>query len=99
MIPQQEEKYSAEELQLMKTQDIKYVQMKLSTEKKVGWHVEIICLSLCNVVCQKIERLQASLHQIERGKGGAPNFHVKFVDSAEEGWYMVLVPKPPMYTI
>lgn len=35
MIPQQEEKYSQEELQLMKTQDIKYVQMKLSTEKKV----------------------------------------------------------------
>ena len=35
MIPQQEEKYSPEELQLMKTQDIKYVQMKLSTEKKV----------------------------------------------------------------
>ena len=35
MIPQAEEKYSHDELQLMKTQDIKYVQMKLSTEKKV----------------------------------------------------------------
>ena len=36
MIPQTEEKYSLDELQLMKTQDVKYVQMKLSTEKKVG---------------------------------------------------------------
>lgn len=44
MIPQQEEKYSAEELQLMKTQDVKYVQMKLSTEKKVGWCVETVSL-------------------------------------------------------
>ena len=38
VIAQPEEKYSPEELQLMKTQDIKYVQMKLSTEKKVGWY-------------------------------------------------------------
>ena len=50
MIPQQEEKYSAEELQLMKTQDIKYVQMKLSTEKKVGWCVETVLLKCVYVV-------------------------------------------------
>ena len=36
VIPQPEEKYTSEELQLMKTQDVKYVQMKLSTEKKVS---------------------------------------------------------------
>lgn len=34
VIPQEEEKYSAEELQLMKTQDDKYVQMKLAIETK-----------------------------------------------------------------
>lgn len=39
MIPQAEEKYSPEELQLMKTQDVKYVQMKLSTEKKVKQNI------------------------------------------------------------
>ena len=88
MIPQPEEKYSPEELQLMKTQDIKYVQMKLSTEKKVGGCMKImLSLRLQGVFCQKIERLQASLHLIKGGKGDAPNSHVIFVDSAEEGWY------------
>ena len=36
MIPQSEEKYTPEELALMKTQDLKYVQLKLSTESKVN---------------------------------------------------------------
>lgn len=36
MIPQSEEKYTSEELALMKTQDLKYVRLKLSTETKVS---------------------------------------------------------------
>ena len=88
MIPQHEEKYSPEELQLMKTQDIKYVQMKLSTEKKVGQCLKLCCPQILYAVFwQKIERLRASLHQIEQSKSDAPNSHVIFVDSAEEGWY------------
>ncbi len=52
--------------------------------------LKLFCSSLGGIFWQKIERLQASLHQIERGKGGAPNSHVIFVDSAEEGWCMAL---------
>ncbi len=36
VIPQSEETYSKEQLQLMKTQDLKYVQMKLAIEEKVS---------------------------------------------------------------
>ena len=35
VIPQEPDKYTPEELQLMKTQDCKYIQMKLSSETKV----------------------------------------------------------------
>ena len=36
-------------------------------------------------ILQKIERLQASLHQVEQRQDSA-NSHVFFVDSLEEGW-------------
>ena len=36
VIPQAEEKFTQEELKVMKTQDLKYVQMKLNTETKVS---------------------------------------------------------------
>ena len=36
MIPQEEEKFTAEQLQVMKTQDFKYVQMKQHVEEKVS---------------------------------------------------------------
>ena len=36
MIPQEEEKFTAEQLQVMKTQDFKYVQMKQRVEEKVS---------------------------------------------------------------
>lgn len=36
IIAQEEKKYSPEELQLMKTQDEKYIQMKLAMETKVA---------------------------------------------------------------
>ena len=36
VIPQAEEKFTQEELKVMKTQDLKYVQMKLNMETKVG---------------------------------------------------------------
>ena len=46
MIPQAEEKLTREELKVMKTQDLKYVQMKLNTETKVGvWISHMMCQS------------------------------------------------------
>ena len=36
MIPQDEEKFTTEQLQMMKTQDLKYVQMKYQVEKNVS---------------------------------------------------------------
>ena len=36
VIPQEEEKFTPEQLQVMKTQDLKYVQMKHQTEKNVS---------------------------------------------------------------
>ena len=38
VIPQAEESYTPDELQLMKTQDVKYLQMKMSMEANVSTH-------------------------------------------------------------
>lgn len=41
IIAQEEEKHTPQELQLMKTQDIKYIQMKIAAEKKAWCVLEV----------------------------------------------------------
>ena len=50
MIPQDEEKFTTEQLQMMKTQDLKYVQMKYQVEKNVS-NLQQLLLFTCLFVC------------------------------------------------
>ena len=91
-------KYKQEELQLMKTQDVKYLAMKERTEAEVRAgqrHDQIICVRL-NVklgvlssskslpsIAQKVKRLKTSLHLIGMEPEGMRK-HTVFVDSAAE---------------
>ena len=83
VVSQPEEKYSPEELKIMKTQDEKYVQMKLNMERKVtdNHYCWSCTMSIFYLSIQKVERLQASLHMTN----SKPNSHILFVDSTDNG--------------
>ena len=86
-MPHPRERDSPVEQAIMRTQDLKYVEMKLATEKKVGGmqegrEGEKYCKYL---LLKKVERLQASLHLLGNSAAESGRTHTFFVDSPDQG--------------
>lgn len=85
MMAQEPDHYTPEQLQLMKTQDEKYIQMKLATENKVVPLQQRVWPISFTVHVQKVQRLKSCLHQTNQMAQAPPNTRTIFMDSVEEG--------------
>ncbi len=84
-----------EQKKVMRTQDIRYVEMKRVSEMKVGlvlpvyvylllYHFKVENNGLNVFVFQKIERMKSELHLLDVDEENK-NKHVFYVDSKQEG--------------
>ncbi|KAF7235780.1 putative U3 small nucleolar RNA-associated protein 11 [Varanus komodoensis] len=80
VIKQQEEETTLEQQKLMRTQDLKYIEMKRVAEVKQKLNDFILLLLFGS---QKIERLKSELHLLE-AEGKQPNRHTFFFDTKKE---------------
>ncbi len=95
LLKPKDETMTDEQKKVMRTQDIRYVEMKRVSEMKVGlvlpvyvylllYHFKVENNGLHVSVFQKIERMKSELHLLDVDEE-KKNKHVFYVDSKQEG--------------